>query len=441
MFFIANKIVNVRIFTRDRVSLPYKIKLNPPPFLPNYKNFIPNFMLRYPCHPSKTTEMHERKTIKRMKYLENKWDKADSSLDFIRLSTLHIPINLTVEEFQNIRSEKDHNSMMHALVYSSSSQNVSGIIPLNNYVFSTQIRPTIVHEVIVWQRACRRKGWALCRSRAEVKGSRRKVRPQKGTGKARQGDRYAPHWKGGGKAHGPHPKDYTYNLPQRIIRNALRICLTARYNENDLIILDNLKFGTDNQSINDFVEKLNLTNAVIVDTTVDPTLVDGLSKVNSFITLKDCYNLDVESIVNKKQLVLTLSALEQLELFLEHDGVYVNDPNYYELKYHNRRMALELFQNIIKAKKRPIRRYLLRKVHGRRIYTKFYKLKHYTLPSSIIRKLKADKRNTVINQPFLQNYLHPFQKDNGQITKSDPIISGKLISSNTDALIINDVKN
>ena len=92
-----------------------------------------------------------------------------------------------------------------------------GLVQLRSDVWAMPLRPDIVHRVVTWQRAGRRQGTAKTKSRAEVKGGGRKPRPQKGQGRSRQGSIRAPQWRGGGKAHGARPKDWSYHLNAKVL--------------------------------------------------------------------------------------------------------------------------------------------------------------------------------------------------------------------------------
>ncbi len=114
----------------------------------------------------------------------------------------------------------------------------AGIAELPTSVWGMPLRTDIVHRVVTWERACMRKGNASTKTRAEVRGGGRKPRPQKGTGRSRQGSIRAPQWRGGGRAHGPKPKDWSYKLQQQVVLLGLRTALSDFYSRGALILLD-----------------------------------------------------------------------------------------------------------------------------------------------------------------------------------------------------------
>ncbi|KAL9046336.1 MAG: hypothetical protein Q9214_000806 [Letrouitia sp. 1 TL-2023] len=101
------------------------------------------------------------------------------------------------------------------------------------------LRRDILHRAVIFEGDATRKGLASTKWRSEVHGSGRKIRPQKGTGKARLGDKKSPMLKGGGVAFGPHPRDFSTKLPRKIYDLAWRTALSYRYKKGELIVLEN----------------------------------------------------------------------------------------------------------------------------------------------------------------------------------------------------------
>ena len=130
---------------------------------------------------------------------------------------------------------------MEANVVNVKKENV-GTIELNDSIFNTEVKEHTVWEVIRWQLASRRAGTASTKTRAEIRGSRRKILPQKGTGNARHGDRKANIFVGGGVAHGPHPRDYYYALPKKVRRKALKGVLSMKLKDGEITIIEDFTF-------------------------------------------------------------------------------------------------------------------------------------------------------------------------------------------------------
>jgi large subunit ribosomal protein L4 len=117
-----------------------------------------------------------------------------------------------------------------------------GTVNLNENIFNTEVKEHTIWEVIKWQLASRRAGTASTKTRADVRGSRRKILPQKGTGNARHGDRKANIFVGGGVAHGPHPRDYYYALPKKVRKKALKGVLSMKFKDGELTIIEDFTF-------------------------------------------------------------------------------------------------------------------------------------------------------------------------------------------------------
>ena len=101
------------------------------------------------------------------------------------------------------------------------------------------LRRDILHRAVVFEGDFTRQGTGSTKNRWEIHGSHRKIRPQKGTGKARLGTRQSPMLKGGGKSFGPHPRDFSTGLPKKIYDIAWRTALSYRYRKGELIVVAN----------------------------------------------------------------------------------------------------------------------------------------------------------------------------------------------------------
>lgn len=116
-----------------------------------------------------------------------------------------------------------------------------GELDVKDEVFQAPVRPHLFYEVVKWQLAKRRRGTHSTKTRAEVSGGSRKPWPQKHTGRARHGSIRSPIWRKGGVVFGPKPRDYEYNLPKRVRKEALKSALSMRFKEGRVIVLDGFK--------------------------------------------------------------------------------------------------------------------------------------------------------------------------------------------------------
>lgn len=115
-------------------------------------------------------------------------------------------------------------------------------VDLPDAVFGIEPNMAVLHQVVTAQLAAARSGTHSTKTRAEVRGGGAKPWRQKGTGRARQGSIRAPHWRGGGVAHGPKPRSYAQRTPKKMVRLALISALSDRASENKVMVIDAWKF-------------------------------------------------------------------------------------------------------------------------------------------------------------------------------------------------------
>ena len=119
----------------------------------------------------------------------------------------------------------------------------AGKVDLPAEIFDVQVNVPLIHQVVVAQLAAARQGTHDTKRRGEVRGGGRKPYKQKGTGRARQGSIRAPHYAGGGVAHGPHPRDYSQRTPKKMKAAALRGALSDRARDGKLHVVSELVSG------------------------------------------------------------------------------------------------------------------------------------------------------------------------------------------------------
>jgi large subunit ribosomal protein L4 len=114
-----------------------------------------------------------------------------------------------------------------------------GDVELSDAVFGAELNESLIHAAVRNYLANRRQGTSATKTRGNVSGSGRKLWKQKGTGRARIASLRSPLWKGGGNVHGPQPRDWSYKMPKKMRRGALRSALSERLREGNLIVLMN----------------------------------------------------------------------------------------------------------------------------------------------------------------------------------------------------------
>jgi len=129
--------------------------------------------------------------------------------------------------------------MMKADVFNMQGEKVR-TIELPAEIFEAPIYTDLMHQALVRQLANARLGTHQTKGRSDVAGGGKKPWRQKGTGRARQGSSRAPHWKGGGGVHTPHPHSYTLAMPKQMRRAALRSALSAKASEDAIVIIENM---------------------------------------------------------------------------------------------------------------------------------------------------------------------------------------------------------
>ncbi|CAG8439880.1 6856_t:CDS:2 [Diversispora eburnea] len=178
------------------------------------------------------------------------WGKECSNLFLRNLRGnryLYNAANSTIKpNYNNYNNYNDEQiiRLKEAFYYDFKTNTPLGIKELDRQVFGTAIRTDIMQRVVVWQRDALRQGTHKTKNRAEVSGTGRKYAPQKGRGRARVGSHRAPHWRGGGVAHGPRPRSHATEIPRQVQLLGLRSALSTKYSQNQLLLVENFNLET-----------------------------------------------------------------------------------------------------------------------------------------------------------------------------------------------------
>jgi len=203
--------------------------------------------------------------------------------------------------------------MAEAVLYATNGSEL-GKVELSDEVFGRAPGEGAVHQVVVAQQANLRQGNAATKERSDVAGSTRKRWRQKGTGRARVGSGKSPHWRGGGTAFGPHPRDYSQRVNKKMRREALRSVIVDKLRSDSLIVLNELTLeGPKTKELVTMLRRLNINESCLIVTAeadknaylsarnipgVDQTYVDSLAPLD---------------VIRHGKLLVTKSALETLE--------------------------------------------------------------------------------------------------------------------------------
>jgi len=189
-----------------------------------------------------------------------------------------------------------------------------GSLELSDALFAAPVNEAVLHQVVTAQLAGRRTGTADTRTRGEVRGGGRKPYRQKGTGRARQGSRTAPHYRGGGAVFGPHPRSYEQRLPRKMKRLALRGALTAKFDDAAIKVIDS--FGLEAIRTKDLAGVLTALEAsgrvLVVSPARDQTLELSARNLPTVdVILAD--SLNVVDLLNADLIVIEQPSLARMQ--------------------------------------------------------------------------------------------------------------------------------
>ncbi|WP_118856442.1 50S ribosomal protein L4 [Sphingomonas mesophila] len=190
-----------------------------------------------------------------------------------------------------------------------------GDLQLDDAVFGVEPRADILHRVVTWQLTNRRAPARAARERSDVARTGKKFGKQKGGGTARHGDRRAPIFIGGGKAHGPRARVFSSSLNKKVRALGLKMALSSKAMDGKLIILDNLDVKeSKTKALREQLGKLSFgKTALVID---GDALNVGFARASSNlgdINLMPAAGANVYDILRHETLVLTRAAVEKLE--------------------------------------------------------------------------------------------------------------------------------
>lgn len=189
-----------------------------------------------------------------------------------------------------------------------------GEIELNDKVFGIEPNEAVVHQFVKMQLANKRVGTASTKTRAEVRGGGKKPWKQKGTGRARVGSTRNPLWKGGGIVFGPKPRDYSYRLPRKVRRLALKSVLSSKVLDSSIIVVDALTFEEPRTKL--MIETLELLKAgaktLVVTADGDVNVYKSARNIPGVKSLKVDY-INVFDVLHHDTLLMTKDAVARVE--------------------------------------------------------------------------------------------------------------------------------
>ena len=198
-----------------------------------------------------------------------------------------------------------------------------GEVTLLDTVFGVELNEALIHSAVMNYQANGRQGTSATKTRGNVSGSGRKLWKQKGTGRARIASLRSPLWKGGGNVHGPQPRDWSYQMPKKMRRGALRSALSERLREGNLLIIDEFTFKSPKTS--EFVSTVSGLALATSKKPVKTLIVDSLDNQNLILSSRNVektkvtnsFGLNIYDIIYHEKLLISQAALEELTNLLD----------------------------------------------------------------------------------------------------------------------------
>src|SRR5919199_468483 len=192
-------------------------------------------------------------------------------------------------------------------------------IELSDDVFAVPLNVSLMHQAVARILADQRAGTHKAKTRGEVSGGGEKPWRQKGTGRARQGSRSAPHWKGGGVAFPPTPRSYSVSMPKKMRRQATRSALSSRIQDEAIVIVSSLEPPEPRtKEMVTILSALNATGKVLL---VDERIAESTQRAARNIpkvNMKPASTLNIVDVLHHDVLVFSVDGIRQVERILSN---------------------------------------------------------------------------------------------------------------------------
>lgn len=202
--------------------------------------------------------------------------------------------------------------MPKVALYNMTAQQV-GEIELSDAIFGIEINKEAMHQVVKMQLANKRQGTQSALTRAEVRGGGIKPWRQKGTGRARQGSIRSPQWIHGGVVFAPKPRDYSYTVPKKIKRLALKSALSSKVAGDEIIVLDELKLDAPKTKVMvEMLSKFEAKKTLIVVRESNEAIYKSIRNIEGASVIP-VNNLNVYDILKYEKFIITKDAAQMVE--------------------------------------------------------------------------------------------------------------------------------
>ncbi|MFI3229927.1 MAG: 50S ribosomal protein L4 [bacterium] len=188
-----------------------------------------------------------------------------------------------------------------------------GSVELNENIFGVEVNEHVMHQAVVQYLANQRQGTQSAKTRAEVRGGGRKPWKQKGTGRARQGSIRSPQWTGGGVVFAPKPRDYSFKLNKKVKRLALKSALTTKVNDNNLVVVDEIKLAEiKTKEMKKVLDNLKINKGLLVLEENDRNVSLSMRNIPNMKTA-GINTINVYDILKYESFIVTKGALQKIE--------------------------------------------------------------------------------------------------------------------------------
>ena len=189
-----------------------------------------------------------------------------------------------------------------------------GEIELNDNIFGIDVNKNAVHLAVQNQLANKRQGTQSTKTKSEVRGGGIKPWKQKGTGRARQGSIRSAQWIKGGIVLGPKPRSYSYTIPKKLKKLALRSALTSKVNEQELMVLDKLKFDSiKTKQMVDVLNSLKAGSSVLIVIDGKNEMVEKSARNIPGVKTAFVNTINVFDILKYDKFIITKDAVDKVE--------------------------------------------------------------------------------------------------------------------------------
>jgi len=192
-------------------------------------------------------------------------------------------------------------------------KNKVGELELSDTVFAAEVNEALLYEAVRNYLANQRRGTAATKTRHEVAGSGKKLWKQKGTGRARMGSIRSPLWRHGGTTHGPQPRDYSYKLPSKMMKGALRSALSAKLRDGELQVVNDFALADHKtKTVKSVLGKFESPKTVLfIDNSDNRNLKLGSRNIPG-VTLLESKDVNPYHLLGAKRVLISETAAKRL---------------------------------------------------------------------------------------------------------------------------------